>query len=85
MKPYKQIKIFNFIIRLFISSDDFLYKWHIDDHERKCLLFSIGNNFFQFDDELPIKLNVNYLHITKKYHRLVKNNGFILCLIKEIK
>ena len=55
-KPYKDIKIENFIIRKFNSNlQETDLKWHRDDNNRKITILA-GNNWkFQLDNNIPFK------------------------------
>ena len=84
-KPYIQIKIYKFIIRLFYSKDKSLYKWHFDKQDRVVLVLPLGRFKFQYENELPFKLTIlDSVAILKgEYHRVIKESGVLLTLIIE--
>jgi hypothetical protein len=84
-KPFLQLKINNYIFRLFINLDKSLYTWHFDLKNRKVLNFPLGKFYFQFDNELPKKIHfLETLNITKNvYHRVIPEKGFLIIIIKE--
>lgn len=67
-----------------ISKDDLV--WHYDLKDRYITVISTSNWMFQFDDELPIKLEDNQkLFIPKlKYHRIIKGDGELKVKIEEV-
>ena len=44
------------VIREFTPQHDHLYKWHIDQEERSVEVLNENDWRFQFDNELPIKM-----------------------------
>lgn len=67
-----------------ISKDDLV--WHYDLKDRYMTVISASNWMFQFDDELPIKLEDNQkIFIPKlKYHRIIKGTGELKIKIEEV-
>jgi hypothetical protein len=56
-KPFIETIISEFeVIREFTSHPDHLYKWHIDQEERSVEVLNENDWRFQFDNELPIKM-----------------------------
>lgn len=60
--------------------------WHYDLKDRYITVISASNWMFQFDDELPIKLEDNQkIFIPKrKYHRIIKGDGDLKIKIEEV-
>jgi hypothetical protein len=67
-----------------ISKDQLV--WHYDLKDRYMTVILASNWMFQFDDELPIKLEDNQkLFIPKlKYHRIIKGDGELKIKIEEV-
>ena len=86
-KPYKDIKIENFIIRKFNSSlQETDLKWHRDDSNRKITILA-GNNWkFQLDNNIPFNLQKGKTYVieTKIWHRLIKGDDNLIIKIEEI-
>ena len=87
MKPYKQLKIYNIIFRLFykVETRSLFYKWHTDDENRIVIFFPFGSWKFQFDNELPFDIKFgSKIKIDKnKFHRLINNSHYLFCIIFE--
>lgn len=85
-KPYFEVSLENFILRKFSSlTDDYEFEWHIDDKDRLIYVLNSDNWMYQFDGELPHRLEPNsYLLIEKgKWHRVLKGNGILEIIIYE--
>lgn len=86
MTPYTQ-KIENGkIYRTFspdVESDEL--KWHQDLRDRKVTIIEDGGWQFQFEDELPNKLQVNeQINIPKfVWHRVIRGQGNLKVEIEE--
>lgn len=67
-----------------ISKDELV--WHFDLKDRYMSVILASNWMFQFDNELPIKLEENQtIFIPKlKYHRIIKGDGELKIKIEEI-
>jgi hypothetical protein len=67
-----------------ISKDQLV--WHYDLKDRYMTVILASNWMFQFDDELPIKLEDNQkIFIPKlKYHRIIKGDGDLKIKIEEV-
>lgn len=86
MKPYSEEKDGNIIRRTFsedISNGELT--WHRDREDRIVLPLSENNWMLQFDNELPIKLNVNEEYFIPKntFHRVIKGSGDLMVEIIE--
>ena len=88
MNVYNEVKLGNYIYRTFEpdSLEDDLV-WHRDKSDRKVLIISGAGWMFQFDNELPVKLNEGETIIIKAdvYHRLIKqkNSTHLIIRIEE--
>lgn len=80
-KPY----IENGEVRTFLQEvDEFELVWHRDREDRIVTTLSETDWKFQFENELPIKLE-GEIHIPKnKFHRLIKGTGDIKLRVKKI-
>ena len=60
--------------------------WHQDEFDREVLVLDGKNWKIQFDNELPIVLEMgNVIKIENhKYHRIIKGNGNLIIRIIEI-
>ena len=83
---YHEVKEGNTIYRTFeprsILDEDLV--WHRDKSDRKVYVIA-GNNWqFQFDDQLPVNLNIGDEFIIKAnvYHRLLKNDNCTQLIIR---
>ena len=67
-----------------ISKDQLV--WHYDLKDRYITVILASNWMFQFDDELPIKLEDNQkIFIPKlKYHRIIKGDGDLKIKIEQV-
>lgn len=86
MKPYKETKKDNVIRRTF-SKDVPISElvWHRDKEDRIVKVLSETDWMIQFDNELPVKLNVNeeYYIPKESFHRVIKGNGNLMVEITE--
>lgn len=88
MKPYTDEKITdNKWIRTFDSSitESEEYIWHIDKNDRSITVIE-GNDWkFQFDNELPMNININDRFTVPKmvYHRLIPGKTKLRIEINE--
>jgi hypothetical protein len=86
-KPYNEEKDeFGVIRRTFYEttdSDEFV--WHRDHEDRVVIPLAENNWMLQFDNELPIKLNVNEEYFIPKntFHRVIKGSGDLMVEIIE--
>lgn len=66
--------------------EDDLY-WHKDKHDRLIEVKSGENWCLQIEDDLPVELKANIVYPIPKetWHRIIKGNGNLIILIKEIK
>lgn len=67
----------NTVIRNFDpKAEDHLYKWHRDLENREITALNENDWKFQFDNEIPQKLEINNIIKIKKgeYHRLIKGS-----------
>lgn len=84
-KIYSQIKLRNVILRKFNSNTNpKALLWHKDNKDRIVIpIFSKGW-YFQFDNELPFKLNRKINIQKNRIHRIIKTtNTTLLILIVE--
>lgn len=75
----------NTVIRNFDSTaDDHLYKWHRDPEDREITVLNENDWKFQFDNEIPQKLEINNIIKIKmgEYHRLIKGTTPLLLKIE---
>jgi hypothetical protein len=74
MKPYINIETTdNYIIREFSQDTDELdLIWHMDDEDRTIIAIGETDWMFQFDDELPISLNLPIFIPRHRVHRVIK-------------
>jgi len=74
MKPYQeQVLEDNIIIREFSQDTDELdLIWHMDDEDRTIIAIEETDWMFQFDDELPISLNLPIFIPRHRVHRVIK-------------
>jgi hypothetical protein len=72
-------------IRTFTSdTDDEELKWHFDEEDRIIESIDETDWLFQFDENLPEKIN-NPIRIEKgKWHRLIKGTGDLRLRINRI-
>jgi len=86
VKPYDEITLSdNEFIRTFSGSlDNDELKWHWDEEDRIIESLHETNWMFQFDNELPIKIQ-GKIEIKKGvWHRLIKGDSDIRIKIKKI-
>ena len=74
MRPYINIETTdNYIIREFSQDIDELdLIWHMDDEDRTIIAIEETDWMFQFDDELPISLNLPIFIPRHRVHRVIK-------------
>lgn len=86
VKPYSEIELSdNEIIRTFkISLADEDLKWHWDEENRIIEALHENDWMFQFDNQLPIKLDGKIEIESGVWHRLIKGNHDIKIRIKKI-
>jgi len=85
--PYDEIVVSNDeIIRTFsenVESDEL--KWHFDEEDRIIESMKETNWTFQFDNQLPIKLD-RPIEIKKGvWHRLIKGDSEVIIKIRKIR
>jgi len=86
VKPYEEITLSdNEFIRTFSGSlDNEELKWHWDEEDRIIESLHETDWMFQFDNELPIKIE-GKIEIKKGvWHRLIKGNSDVRIKIKKI-
>lgn len=59
--------------------------WHRDEHDRNVTVLEGTDWFFQFDNQLPIKLekDMNLFIGSMKYHRVIRGIDNLVINIKE--
>lgn len=87
VKPYNDNYInSNTRIREFSqNTDKEEFVWHMDKYDRKITIIN-GNNWkLQYDDEMPILLEINKTYYIPKntYHRIIKGNDDLIISIIE--
>jgi hypothetical protein len=85
VKPYDEIILSdNEVIRTFsVSLDEDDLKWHWDEEDRMIEPIHKTDWMFQFDNQLPIKLE-GKIEIKKGvWHRLIKGNSDVRIKIKK--
>jgi hypothetical protein len=78
MKPYKETENGNIIRRTFSDNiPESELVWHRDHEDRVVLPLNENNWMVQFDNELPMKLNVGEEFFIPKetFHRVIKGSG----------
>lgn len=86
-RPYKEIKVNNFIIRKFdLSLNESSLKWHRDKNNRKITIISGKNWKIQLENSLPIELKEGKTYKIKStnWHRLIKGTSSLIVKIEEI-
>jgi len=80
-KPY----IENGEVRTFLQEvDEFELVWHRDRENRIVTTLSETDWKFQFENELPIKIEGEIYIPKNKFHRLIKGTGDIKLRVKKI-
>lgn len=81
VKPYKEIKLFGYMLRYFSGKD---LVWHRDNEDRIVILL-YGTVDLQLDSRIPerMKLFKKYSIPKMSFHRVITDNSFLV-LIKEI-
>jgi hypothetical protein len=80
-KPY----IENGEVRTFLQEvDEFELVWHRDREDRIVTTLSETDWKFQFENELPIKIEGEIYIPKNKFHRLIKGTGDIKLRVKKI-
>lgn len=79
----KSFKKFSRII--YFNQQDEELKWHRDNHNRLILIKSGSNWQLQFENKLPIILEINHSYNINKdeWHRVIKGNDDLLIEITE--
>ena len=79
-KPY----IENGEVRTFLQEvDEFELVWHRDREDRIVTTLSETDWKFQFENELPIKIEGEIYIPKNKFHRLIKGTGDIKLRVKK--
>lgn len=79
--PYKEIIDNGYITRVFsIETDSSELVWHRDKQDRRIIIVSGDDWYFQFDNELPFKLNKNDEILINKnnFHRIIKGTSDLI-------
>ena len=79
--PYKEIIDNGYITRIFsIETDSSELVWHRDKQDRRIIIVSGDDWYFQFDNELPFKLNKNDEILINKnnFHRIIKGTSDLI-------
>jgi len=83
---YHEVKLDNSTYRTFepqsILDEDLV--WHRDKSDRRVSVIAGSNWQFQFDDRLPVNLNMgdNFIIKAMVYHRLIKTDDSTQLIIK---
>jgi hypothetical protein len=86
--PYNEILISeNSSIRGFTNRiDPEELKWHFDEEDRIIELVEETDWLFQFDDDLPFRIEKIPIHIPKgKYHRVIPGEKDLIVKVTKIK
>lgn len=92
MTPYKnlqdleQTEKYRIFVRLIpFNQDDIEFKWHRDSYDRLITIKSGLNWYLQFENSLPIQLQLYQKYFIKKdeWHRVIKGTNDLLIEIKE--
>jgi len=85
IKPYYQIKLFNYILRFFPNKNPRDLFWHRDKYDRRISLL-YGDVELQYDNDIPFKMDLfdSYFIMSEEYHRVISDKPFLI-LIKEYK
>lgn len=92
MTPYKnlqdleQTEKYRIFARLIpFNQDDIEFKWHRDSYDRLITIKSGSNWYLQFENLLPIQLQLDQKYFIKKdeWHRVIKGTNDLLIEIKE--
>lgn len=77
MLPFEQIQVNEKqVIRTFSQDTiDEEFKWHRDDEDRLVEILEPTDWKFQFDNQLPQKLEGNLTILKGVYHRVIKGTG----------
>lgn len=84
--PFKETKEGPSKIRTFSSQiDSSELKWHWDEKDREVTILEDTDWEFQFDNELPIKLQKNMTIFIEegRYHRVIKGKQQLKIKIEE--
>jgi hypothetical protein len=83
-KPFIDEEGDGFIIRTFSKdTEPHLLKWHMDEEDREVTPIETNDWLFQFDNELPIKID-NKLRIPKGiFHRIIKGTTNLVLKIQK--
>jgi len=72
-------------VRTFLQEvDEFELVWHRDREDRIVTTLSETDWKFQFENELPIKIEEEIFIPKNKFHRLIKGTGDIKLRVKKI-
>ncbi len=85
MKPYIEHKIDeSVVIRTFSSQiDEMSLKWHWDEEDRLIEPLNENDWQFQFDNELPIKINKQIFIPAGVIHRVIKGQKELIVKISK--
>jgi hypothetical protein len=87
MRPFEETRLEdNFSIRIFYRDvDERELKWHWDEEDRTIEALNENDWMFQFDNRLPIKMEMNaqiFIH-AGDFHRVIKGNTDLVLRIKK--
>lgn len=84
--PFSDEICSDFLIRTFSSDlkEEDLY-WHKDKKDRLIMPVQGTNWFLQYDNQLPIPLEINKIYPVKResWHRILKGDSTLILKIKE--
>lgn len=92
MTPYKnlqdleQTEKYRIFVRIIpFNQDDIEFKWHRDSYDRLIAIKSGSNWYIQFENSLPIQLQIDQKYFIKKdeWHRVIKGTSDLLIEIQE--
>ncbi len=85
--PFNQFKKDGYTYRVFLPEvDDEELKWHFDEQTRNVEVLVSNQWKFQFDNQLPKKLNNgdNFIIRHGEYHRVLKGSGVMVIRYTEL-
>lgn len=82
--PYKEVKTDNFYYRSFSNTvSENSLKWHWDEEDRLIEPINTNDWFFQFDNELPFKINSSIFIEAGRIHRIIKGKTNLYLKIRK--
>lgn len=83
--PYTEEVYDNYIIRTFEPDiTEYYLKWHYDEEDRQITVLNENDWQFQFDNQLPIKIDGTFKIKRGIYHRLIKGTSKLILKIEKL-